>query len=93
MYVIDGIAYAGEVEQPIKVVSVRPLDDHKIWLRFSTGEEKEFDCSQLLGYKAFEPLRDPILFRQVYLEYGNPSWCDGTIDIAPEKLYQEGVQV
>ena len=37
MYIIDGIAYAGEKTKPIKVSGVRPLDDFKLWLRFNTG--------------------------------------------------------
>jgi len=27
------------------------------------------------------------VFKTVYVDYGTVVWCDGTIDIAPEYLY------
>ncbi len=44
MYIIDGIAYAGELAKPVKFVSACPLDGWRLKLRFSTGEVKIFDC-------------------------------------------------
>lgn len=58
MYIIDGIAYAGEAEKPISVKSVRPLDDYKLWIRFTTNEVKVFDFTQLLDFPAYAPLKD-----------------------------------
>ena len=37
MYIVDGIAYAGEPEQLIRVKSVRALDDYKLLLLFTNG--------------------------------------------------------
>lgn len=91
MYVIDGIAYAGEAEKPITVISARPLEDYKLWLRFSTGEVKIFDFAPLLEVGGFRPLRDKASFASVYVDYGVPVWNDGTIDIAPEYLYRNGL--
>jgi hypothetical protein len=91
MYVIDGIAYAGEREPIISVKSVRPLEGYRLWLRFSTGEEKIFDFSPLLGAPGFKSLENKDVFNSVYVDYGIPVWNDGEIDIAPELLYQDGV--
>jgi hypothetical protein len=91
MYVIDGIAYAGKAKKPITVISVRPLEDYKIWLRFSTGELKTFDFTPLLNSVGFQPLKDKTLFNSVYIDYGIPVWSDGAIDIAPEYLYENGI--
>jgi hypothetical protein len=88
MHVIDGIAYAGEAEKPITVLSARPLTDHKLWLRFSTGETKIFDCKPLLQTVGLSPLKDTALFNEVYVDYGVPVWNNGVIDIAPEYLYE-----
>ncbi|MDR3362758.1 MAG: DUF2442 domain-containing protein [Desulfovibrio sp.] len=91
MYILDGIAYAGEIEASLKVISARPLDEYKLWLRFSTGEEKIFDFAPLLDAPCFRPLKDKTVFDRVYVDYGAPVWRDGTIDIAPETLYRDSI--
>lgn len=93
MYVIDGIAYAGESEPVIKVSGVRPLDDYRLWVRFSTGEAKVFDFKPLLNTPAFAPLADKSVFNGVYIDYGTPVWLDGNIDISPETLYKDSIFV
>ena len=93
MYVKNGVVYAGQPQPPIKVRGVRPLDGYKLWVRFSTGEAKIFDCSSLLDTPAFTPLRDEEVFRGVYIDYGVTVWKDGEIDLAPEYLYEKGVLV
>lgn len=93
MYIQDGIAYAGEQKQPVRVSGVRPLNGHKLWVRFHTGEAKIFDFTPLLNSPAFAPLTDETVFREVYIDYGVTVWCDGSIDIAPEVLYEKGVSV
>lgn len=87
MYVKDGVVYAGNHKPAIKVWGVRPLKDHKLWLRFSTGEAKEFDFTPLLDKPAFAPLANTEIFNSVYIDYGMTVWNDGDIDISPEYLY------
>ncbi len=91
MYTVDGIVYAGDPSPPLRVVSVRPLEGWKLRLRCSTEEVKSFDFTPLLNYPCFESLRDKAVFKTVSLDHGVPVWCGGGIDIAPEKLYQDGV--
>lgn len=91
MYVENGIAYAGEPQQLIKVSGVRPLDNHKLWVRFMNGESKVFDFSSLLDSPAFSPLKDQRVFEDVYIDYGVTVWDNGNIDIAPEYLYKNGI--
>ena len=90
MYIVNGIAYAGEQKKEIRVCGVKPLPNHRLWLRFSTGETKIYDCTSILSQAAFRPLADEKVFRDVYIDYGVPMWADGDIDISPEKLYLEG---
>lgn len=91
MYIKNGIAYAGEEAPLLKVSGVRPLKNHKLWLRFNNGEARIFDFTPLLGKPAFAPLKEESVFFDVYIDYGVPVWNDGDIDIAPETLYEQGV--
>jgi hypothetical protein len=91
MYVINGIAYAGEASVPIKISGVRAMDDYLLWIRFNTGEARVFDFKPLLDSPAFAPLADKAVFRDVYIDYGIPVWNDGDIDISPEYLYENSV--
>ena len=91
MYIKDGIAYAGETTPTIRVCGVRPIDGHKLWVRFNTGEAKIFDFSPLFSFPAFAPLTDRAVFDGVYIDYGVTVWNDGDIDIDPAELYSEGV--
>jgi len=92
MYIRDGIAYAN-TPSSITVVSVRPMDEYKLWTRFSTGETKVYDFTPLLDQGVFKVLKDKTLFNDVYVDYGVPVWCEGDIDIDPEHLYHEGISV
>ncbi|MDR0300714.1 MAG: DUF2442 domain-containing protein [Treponema sp.] len=91
MYELNGIVYADD-PVPMKTVKyVLPLDNYKLYIRFSTGEEKEIDISNLLDEPVFRPLQDLNVFKSAYIDYGTVVWCDGAIDIAPEYLYEMGV--
>lgn len=91
MYIKDGIAYAGDEKKILLVSGVRPLEGHKLWVRFNTGEAKTFDFKPLLDAPAFAPLQSEAVFRQVYIDYGVTVWNDGEIDIDPEYLYTHGI--
>jgi glutaminase len=91
MYELNGIVYADD-PTPLKTIKyVRPLDNYKLLVRFSTEEEKEADISEILNEPAFKPLKDKNVFQGAYIDYGTVVWCNGTIDIAPEYLYNIGL--
>jgi len=89
MIIVDDIAYAGNQEPLLKVVGIRPMDDYSLWVRFSNSAERVCSIKPFLEFPAFASLKDPEVFKSVYLDYGVPTWCDGSIDIAPESLYSE----
>ena len=93
MYIKNGIAYAGEEAPMLKVSGVRPLENHKLWVRFNNGEARIFDFAPLLEQPAFAPLKEKNVFFGVYIDYGVPVWNDGDIDIAPETLYEQSVPI
>ncbi len=72
------------------VVDVQVLDDWKLKLRFEDGSIKLFDFKPLLSEKLYAPLRNPGLFKQAEILCGGLAWTD-EIDIAPEYLYEHGV--
>ena len=90
MYILDGIAYAGNRTLELKVSGVRPMDNYLLWVRFNNGKTKVFDFKPILEKPAFVPLKDVDVFKSVYIDYGIPVWDDGDIDISPEYLYENG---
>jgi len=91
MYIINGIAYAGEFNNGIEIKEVLALDDMMLLLTFNTGEKRLYDASALLEYPAFQPLKDEEAFKSAKVEYGVVVWLKGEIDIAPETLYKDSI--
>lgn len=82
---------AGLARVPWRVVEVRPLPEHRLFVRFADGTEGEVDTrSMVFGRKAgvFERLRDPLEFAEVRVEAGAVTWPCG-LDIAPDAMYDE----
>lgn len=69
----------------VHVKDVTLLDNYKLHLRFSNGVEGIVDLREELYGEVFEPLRDPQLFRQVFLTSRTIEWPNGA-DFAPEFL-------
>jgi hypothetical protein len=72
----------------LRVISVKPLDGHHLWVTFNDGVERDVDCSFLLRGTLGEALRDPKYFQQVRVddEARTVVWPNG-IDPAPELLH------
>lgn len=87
MFISNGIVYGEGHESPVRIHSVRALDDMIMMITFSSGEQRLFDAAILKG-PVFEPLKDPEIFQNVSVEYGVATWMDGEIDCAPEYMYQ-----
>ena len=88
MYTKDGICYADEWKERIKITDAKPLRGGMMLVTFSTGEQRLFDTTLLQG-SAFEPLKEEKIFNNPVIFHGVISWDDGKIDIAPETVYKE----
>ena len=88
MYIVNGICYAGELQDNIKVTEVKPLRGGMMLVTFSTGEKRLFDTTMLQG-PAFAPLADETIFNNPILFHGVITWKNGEIDIAPETVYRD----
>ena len=82
-----------EIENKLKwVIAASPLDGYRLHLTFNDGSQRIFDCLPLIEkYQLFAPLRDKEVFNCVSLDGWTVCWLDGTVDIAPEHLYEMGV--
>jgi hypothetical protein len=71
-----------------RVISVRPLADYRLAIHFDDGLEGELAVGDRLFGPVFEPLKDPALFAQVFVdEFGAVAWPNGA-DLAPDALYE-----
>lgn len=89
MYILNGIAYAGEIKTNILVQDIKVLDDLIMIVTFSTGEQRIFDATCMLEYPAFQCLKNENIFKTAKVEYGVVVWNDGDIDLAPETMYEK----
>jgi len=74
----------------VDVLRVRPLDGHRLWLRFTDGSEGVRDLSDLIaeGGVMVEPLKVKAYFDRVFVELGAPTWPNG-FDLDPINLYMQ----
>lgn len=56
MFVVDGVAYAGEPRESMGVASAWAVNDLPMLVTFSTGETRLFDATPLLEMPVFAPL-------------------------------------
>jgi len=73
-----------------KIVSVEPLPDYRLKLRFEDGVEGEIDLSREVDKEIFSAWRDPKHFASVKIGHGGRSleWPD-EIDLCADALYLE----
>ena len=71
------------------IVEVKALEQYKIYLKFSNGEEKIYDMKETIekiGY--FNKLKNRKYFENVKTRGDTVEWENGE-DVAPENLYYE----
>nr|VFK10115.1 MAG: Protein of unknown function (DUF2442) [Candidatus Kentron sp. LPFa]VFK26112.1 MAG: Protein of unknown function (DUF2442) [Candidatus Kentron sp. LPFa] len=76
----------------IEVASVSVVEDFTLALTFNTGKQGQFDMRPYLHYPVFQRLTNPGFFSLARVAYGTVTW-PGEIDIAPERLYAESIEM
>lgn len=72
------------------VTEAEYIESYKIKLRFENGRAGTADLEEYIQHgDIFTRLIDRDNFRKFKVEYGTLTWNNGTIDIAPETLYQK----
>lgn len=81
----------GAVLELIRVKEAEYMKNYELKITFDNGVTKIADLSPYLTGPVFEPLKDPLLFRQVFIPADSPTieWPNGA-DFAPDTLYTIG---
>jgi uncharacterized protein DUF2442 len=74
-----------------RVTSVSILNDYKLSLLFTNGEQGVYDCSCLLEFGVFKELKNKAYFSQAAAVDGTVVWPHEQ-DICPDTLYLESVR-
>jgi hypothetical protein len=74
----------------VKVTEIRAVDEHSLWMRFSDGSVGVRDFADILATEGpmVVSLRDPAMFKRVFLSLGVPTWPNG-FDLDPINLHAE----
>ena len=76
-----------------RAISVKPMKNYIILVKFDNGEERVFNCFPLLNDTLFSQISNIDYFKTVHIdEMGVVCWNDST-DINPDILYEESVPV
>ena len=93
MYIINDIAYAENFNnKDLKIVEIKIVSELCMLVTFSNGEKRIFDAKYLIKYPAYQKLEDFDMFKKAYLENGVIVWDNGSIDIAPDTVYQNSYE-
>jgi hypothetical protein len=72
-----------------RVVQVKALEGYRLEVAFDDGTRGIVGLEDRLFGSMFEPLRDPRMFHQVFIdEFGVVAWPKGA-DLAPDALYEK----
>jgi len=74
-----------------KIETVLPIGGMRLLVRFRDGEQRIYDCGQLLSRPQFRLLANPAFFRAVQVDAGGYgiSWSDD-IDLSEYELWTNG---
>ena len=78
-----------------KILSVQPLEDKKLLVKFVNGVEKIYDCRPLMEkFEPFKVLENEVFFKQVKADDGGYgiSW-DDKVDLSEYELWTNAVEV
>lgn len=87
MFEVNGIVYANEFTETLKITDAKVTDRLMMLITFSTGEKRVFDATVLTG-SAFRPLENETIFENFKIVHGVLTWMDEEIDCAPEYIYE-----
>ncbi len=77
----------------LEINDAKSLEGIKMLVSFNNGESRLFNFSTIIDrYPVFAPLKDKNTLKQFHVS-DTLEWCNGTIDIAPEYIFENGKPV
>ena len=77
----------------LEINNAKCLEGIKMLVSFNNGESRLFDFATIVDrYPVFAPLKDKDTLKQFHIS-DTLEWCNGTIDIAPEYIFEHGEPV
>ena len=77
----------------LEINNAKCLEGIKMLISFNNGESRLFDFATIVDrYPVFAPLKDKDTLKQFHIS-DTLEWCNGTIDIAPEYIFEHGEPV
>lgn len=77
----------------VEIINAKCLDGLKMLVSFNNGEHRLFDFATIVdSYPVYAPLKDKATLRQFHIS-DTLEWCNGSIDIAPEYIFEHGEPV
>jgi len=67
------------------------MEDYKLMLVFTNGEQGIYDCSDLTNFGVFQELNDKNYFKTVKVVDGTVCWPNEQ-DICPDTLYLDSIK-
>jgi hypothetical protein len=74
----------------IRIVQVKALEGHRLWVRFNDGLEGVYAVEPARRGGVFQPLQDPAVFKAVSIndDFGCVEWPGGA-DLCPTSMHEE----
>ena len=77
----------------LEINNAKCLEGIEMLVSFNNGESRLFDFATIVDrYPVYAPLKDKATLKQFHIS-DTLEWCDGTIDIAPEYIFEHGEPV
>ena len=70
-----------------RLIDVKPLENYRIWVKYSDGIEGVVDLSELVGKGVFAVWKDYREFQKVHIGPGGEIAWSEEIDLCPDTIY------
>ena len=74
-----------------RVISVKPIENYKLYLTFTDNTNKIFDVTPYLDKGVFKKLRSQEAFNNIRVFMGSVLWSGGQ-DLCADTLYMDAVE-